>query len=57
MDMLSTLKAEGRISFTYGDLSGKTKEQIEQAERNVLEMVLRGEFTEMKPINDSKGRK
>ncbi len=57
MDKFSELKSKGMISFTYGDLSGKTKEQIEQAERNVFDAIMQGKFTPMKPIEDSKGRK
>ena len=53
------LKARGvdDVKFSWGDITGKSAEELKNSAANVLEMVLQGKFSPMPPIGDSKGRR
>ncbi len=51
------LKAKGLEvkGITYGDIKKKSQKEIEQALNAVLQLVVKGKFILMKPLNDSHG--
>jgi len=54
---LESLEKTGAVRFTLGDVTNKSKKEIDKAKLNVLNAILQGKFKPMAPIGDSKGKK